>query len=272
MTHATPGRARRGLVALIAGAAFALGLAPPAAQAQLPTAGVIGNTFVNPADTRGTGVLGETITSQVIGRGAASFSSLGLPYALLAAEAEAGPNSQAPTLFARGSGLMRYFVQVNGNTPTVDVVVDAIGAASAVASPGASFVVAASWTLYANTSLSQVLASDEVSSGLMTGGFGDGFHSSVALTFLTGQVYAVELRVDAQAAASVAGSSAQAAAFVDPFFHVAPGVDASAYSFAFSPGIGNAAAVPEPGMAWLWALGLMALSGWRRRPGWRRAG
>jgi hypothetical protein len=64
------------------------------------------------------------------------------------------------------------------------------------------------------------------------------------------------------AAATDVGSHAAADAFVDPIFSFGPGVDPSLYSFNFSLGIGNSAAVaglPEPGTLALFSVSLLFL-------------
>lgn len=57
------------------------------------------------------------------------------------------------------------------------------------------------------------------------------------------------------------------AVLLDPRFSFAPGFDATGYSLAFSPGIGNggASVVPEPGVQAMTLLGLAGLAAWRRR-------
>lgn len=227
--------------------------------ATVPNASVSGTALLNRGDREDLVGFGA-VSVQGPGIGSASFAASGSPFPLLTASAEAGPNIAQALLFNRGTGIARYHFQVDGNSADVPVAIDVAGAVSALATPGASFVVASSWILWDSPGLTQILASDEVQTPQSTGSFAQGFSRTVHLTLLTNHVYTVELRVDAEAAASEPGSQAQANAFVDPYFYVDLGVDANAYVFSFSPGVTNAPAVPEPGAVWLMAVGVVLVT------------
>jgi|SRR6185503_2803339 len=113
-----------------------------------------------------------------------------------------------------------------------------------------------------STSLSNILARDEIRSGQLTGSFNQSFNHTIGLTLTTNHVFPVSMLADAAAAATDVGSHAAADAFVDPIFSFGTGVDSSLYSFNFSPGIGNShpvAGVPEPGTLAIFSSGLFLL-------------
>ena len=203
------------------------------------------------------------LTDDRFGHVGASVS--GDPFAAIVANAQIGPNNLIPSLYGRGVGTLTYYFRIDGPAGSVPVLIDVAGAATALASPGASFVVQSRWNLYDSVALTAELAGDEIDSTQITGSFGQSFDRTVSLTLLTNHVYPVFMLADAEAAATAEGSSAAANAFVDPFFYFGPGVDPSLYAFSFSAGVGNAAA-PEPGRLLLVGTPLLALGLSRRRP------
>ena len=200
--------------------------------------------------------------------GFVSFTSSGTPSPSLVASANIGPNSTIPSIFGRAAGVLSYVFEILGPTGSVPALIDAAGLASAAAGPGASFAVASIWTLFDSTSLSNVLAGDEIRSGQLTGSFNQSFNHTVGLTLTTNHIFAVFMLADAAAAATDVGSHAAADALVDPIFSFGLGVDPSLYSFNFSPGIGNSpavAGVPGPSTLAIYSVGLLFLVFARRR-------
>lgn len=105
-----------------------------------------------------------------------------------------------------------------------------------------------------------------------TPGLGQYFENEV-IPFAANTAYTVYLYATADAQQLVVGTgnnvgSGSADGYVDPQFTIDPMTpNASAYSLAFSDGVGNAALVtpvPEPATAWTLAMGLGWLA-WRRR-------
>jgi len=86
----------------------------------------------------------------------------------------------------------------------------------------------------------------------------------VFVTVTANHIHQVTMFVDVAVAGGEFGG--HAAAFIDPVFSFAPGVDPS-YSFQFSDGIGNSStpAAPEPGSVLLLSTGAVAIALLRRR-------
>ena len=141
----------------------------------------------------------------------------------------------------------------------VPVLVGVRGSASGSATAGASFAVESFWSIFFD--VFNPLAGDDIRSGQIFGGaFEQAFDRTVELTLTTNLPYTVSMLADAQAGATTAGSRAAAQAFIDPVFTLGVSVDPRLYSFQFSAGIGNIAAVPEPSSAIVLVLGLLALT------------
>lgn len=197
------------------------------------------------------------------GLGTVSFAASATPSPLLMANAAIGP-SLIPGIFGRASGFLNYGLEIVGPAGPVPVLIEVSGAASASALTGASFALESRWDLL---DFGSSLAGDDIRSGQLTGSFSEDFNRTVSLTLVANHVYTVFMLADAAAAATLEGSRATAAAFVDPVFSFGPGVDPQSYTFVFSEGIGNSAApagVPEPTTLVLLSAGLLA-SGVRRR-------
>lgn len=166
---------------------------------------------------------------------------------------------------------MNYQFVVVGPQARIPVLVDVRGAASGSATAGASIAVESFWSIFFD--VNQPLAGDDIRSGQIFGTFDQSFGRTVELTLIANLPYTVSMLADAQAAATDAGSRAGAQAFVDPVFSLGVGVDPDLYSFQFSVGIGNTAAVPELPAFAVMALGLLVLgaAGRLRRNGPRPA-
>jgi hypothetical protein len=190
--------------------------------------------------------------------GSILVEAFGNPSPSLLAQADIGPNLAA-SIFGRGSALLNYQFEVVGPQGQVPVLVDVRGAASGSASAGGSFAVESFWSLF--TDASNPLARDDIRSGQIFGaGFDQSFARTVALTLTANLAYTVSMLADVQTAATAAGSNATTRAFVDPVFKLGAGADPGLYSFQFSAGIGNTAAVPEARSSVAMILGLLVLS------------
>ncbi|MEO7853614.1 MAG: hypothetical protein ABIR94_15370 [Rubrivivax sp.] len=201
--------------------------------------------------------------------GAIVVSTTGTPGPLLQAQADIGPNL-TPSIFGRGTAILFYTFAVLGPQGPVAVTVDVSGSAVGSVTPGASIAVTSSWSIFLDQA--NPLASDDIRSGQVFTDFSDSFARNVALTLAANVQYTVKMLVDAQAAATGAGSRAFASAFVDPVFALGAGVNPDLYALQFSAGIGNVAAVPEPASVATLSIGLLLLSTrLRRRRGTRRA-
>jgi hypothetical protein len=190
--------------------------------------------------------------------GSVSLSAFGTPSPSIVANADIG-TGLIPIIFGRGDGILTYSFEIIGHSGAVPVLIDAAGAVSGSATPGASFAVESRWDLF---DLGHVrLAGDDIRSGQMSGEFNQNFSHTVSLSVAANQVYSVSMLADASSAATDLGSHATANALIDPIFSFGPGVDPLSYSFIFSDGIGNAASagVPEPGTLVLLSAGLLSL-------------
>jgi tetrahydromethanopterin S-methyltransferase subunit H len=149
----------------------------------------------------------------------------GTPSPSIVVSAHVGPNSLLSDIFGRGTGALTYYFEIEGPAGAAPVLIDVAGAATGLASLGATFAVTSQWALYDSVSLSTKLAGDELRSMQITGSFNDAFDRTVSVTLNTNHVYPIFLFADANAAATAAGSNAIADAFVDPVFSFGPSVD-----------------------------------------------
>jgi hypothetical protein len=194
----------------------------------------------------------------------------GSPSPALRAQSDIGPNLAAG-IFGRGSALLNYKFEVVGPQGQVPVVIDVQGTASGSATAGGSIAVESFWSFYFDAL--NPLAGDDLRSGQIFGAaYNQSFSRSVQLTLTANVPYTVSMLADAQAAATDAGSRASARALVDPVFSLGVGADPGLYSFQFSAGIGNTAAVPGPASAIAMALGLLVLGAATRRKGTDKCG
>ncbi len=243
-----------------------LAVSSVSAFAALPNPGIIGQAHYNRGPTFDSSTF-ETLSIDLPG-GKVSLTTMGEPAPAIVADASVDAADSA-FLFGRAVAIVRYSMQVLGPVGPVAVDIDASGAVSASASAGATFVVEAKWSLF-DPSFAEIVSRSADSGGAMSGSFSRAFGGTVAVTLQTGSIYTVELRADAQSAATAEDSKADSHAQIDPVFSLGAGVDPDVYSFEFSPGIGNTAAVPEPA-PWALFAGGIALGAARFRRRWRSA-
>lgn len=215
-----------------------------AQAATLETPEIIGTVFINRTSTDHFSSFGSH-TLDAPGMGAVSAEVTGTPLPSIEVHAQMG-ESEVTLLFGRAVAILRYVVQITGPEAVVPVDIGVAGHATAVADTGASFVVQSAWQLVDSNGSGPVLASDEISTPQQSGSFSQAFGRTVNLSLQTNRLYLVEMRADAEAAASEIGSKVVAEAYVDPWFSFGAGVDTSLYAFQFTTGIGNAAPVPLP--------------------------
>jgi hypothetical protein len=189
--------------------------------------------------------------------GAVSVTAAGTPSPFVTASADIGPNSM-PSIFGRGAAILIYALEILGPAGPIPVLIDVAGAASGFSTAGASFAVESRWDLLDAGAL---LTGDDIRSGQLSGSFSQNFDHTVSLTLAANHVYSVFLLADAAGAATLEGSRATAAAFVDPVFSFGPGVDPLLYSLSLSDGIGNASPtpIPESGTLTFLSMGLVCL-------------
>jgi len=232
------------IASLCVGALLLAGLS--SAQAALAPTGVSGQVSFNhipptPVQVTGFGKFG-LVESPF---GSVQFTVAGTPRPSLLGEVFVFSG-----VTGRSVGQLIYQVQIVGPDGLVPVFVDVaghVGGSSTLGDPFAGFAMKARWDLEDQTLGLQPVFGEGIESGTLAGSFSDGFNHRVPLTLTANHVYRVTLTADAFAAAS-SGHDAGASAFIDPVFSFAAGAG-TAYTFAFSEGIGNAP-VPEP-QAWL---------------------
>jgi len=225
---------------------------------------IIGTVLINRTTQENFNTFGEHALAAP-GLGAVSARVTGTPAPSIIVHAEMG-DSESDLLFGRAVAILRYVVQITGPDAVVPVEIGVAGHASAAADEGATFVVQSAWQLIDANGTGPVVASDQISTPQQGGSFSQSFGRTVNVNLQTNRLYLVELRADAEAAASVVGSSVVADAYVDPWFRFASGVDTSLFAFQFTTGIGNVAPVPLP-PALLGFGAALAVLGWRRRAG-----
>jgi hypothetical protein len=202
---------------------------------------------------------------------------------------------------ASGTASLEYYFESLGPTPTVPVLVQASGDLSTSALPGTGGG-GETALLILEVGGPGVTINDEIANGFGVSGIGSSpalgnaevlcgstgclghIREHYVYTFETNQLYTVYMEASATSGGNIFVSSdgtittfnaglQYADVGIDPYFSVAPGTpDASAYSFVFSAGIGNApiaTAVPEPST---WAMLLVGFAGlgltaYRRRAG-----
>lgn len=275
--HRPDGRAPRGLsaatlhewLARLAVIALAAVIMPAHADPILPNATPIGTVLLNLGGARQDSVSFGSIGVADPRIGTADFTATATPLPTLTASAAIGVGEALGQLFGRGAGFLTYYFEILGPAPSVDVLIDVAGAASASSIGHGSFAVAAMWELFESVAQTRVLASDEIRSGELSGAFDQSFSRTVSLNLATDHIYSIVLLADAAAAASDQASRAIADAFVDPRLHFATGID-PAFSFVLSSGIGNEAppvtgTVSEPGTLALLGLAAFSWCGFRRR-------
>lgn len=233
-----------------------------ARAATLEVPELIGTVLINRTSTQNFSSFGDFALDGP-GMGAVSARVTGKPLPSIAVSAQMG-DSEFALLYGRAVAILRYVVQITGPEALVPVDIGVAGHAAGVADTGASFVVQSSWQLVDSNGSGPVLAADDISTPQRSGSFSESFGRTVSVNLQSNRLYLVELRADAQAAASEVGSSATANAFIDPFFSFGAGVDTSLFAFHFTSGIGNVAPVPLPLPLATFGVAIAAL-GWRRR-------
>lgn len=157
-------------------------------------------------------------------------------------------------------GTIDYEVMIVGPETgnLVEVLFSVYGEVQGNSYPQGSFLLKSTWKLESSSGV-------VISGGIETPTFSDHFYDTYRekhdLFLLPNRRFKVSMFADIFLAPGGPGGSGYA--FVDPLFTFGPGVGPE-YSFAFSPGVGNTAPVPEPHSFVLMAAGLLAL-GWRRR-------
>ena len=193
------------------------------------------------------------------------FTALGTPSPFLGTRIDA-----IPSHFGRASAVLTYEMEILGPPGSVPIQIDVSSIVFGNLDPGdrlGALVLKSNWSLE-DVVLGPV-ASDAIDSGVQHEFFSQSFSHAVPVTMLANHVHRVTMFVDVGVAGGEFG--ANAAAFIDPVFSFAPGVD-PAYSFQFSDGIGNStiSTVPEPGSLLLLGAGTIAISLLRRRSRLRR--
>jgi hypothetical protein len=226
---------------------------------------------IGPGATSASGSIAITPSPKISGTASASFTTP--PSIYNTHDGDYGSNGGY-------SGVLVYYFEIAGPTSSVAVNAKAVGSYSTTALPSGGEVEA-----LINFNLIQLDSlGDQVSPWVIrdTAGFNaasfssgtaassGGFTENGTYNLFTNTIYQVALQIIANVGILNAGASdpsspggtASVFASLDPTFQVASGVDPSQYSFAFSDGIGNTAAVsttPLPAGLPLFATGLGAL-------------
>ena len=255
------------LVRLLICAGPLLALPPPACAGPLPATTVLGTVSYNRGDRIDPVTFGHfEVSAAPFGGGELDIQ--GQPFAAVQASGTLATDAVTALLFVRSVGHLTFHFSIDGPpSSAVPVLVDVQGFGSGQAGAGASFFVLSEWVLTKVSPGGELLATDLVQTGQMTGSFSQGFSRTVPLLLDTESVYQVFMRADIGVAASDVDSAAQATAFIDPVFRFGNGVDTEQYRFVLGAGIGNQAPVllPEPQTALLMAGGLVLLTARRRR-------
>ena len=97
------------------------------------------------------------------------------------------------------------------------MLINVAGAASAIATSGASFAVESRWDLLDSGA---PISGDDIRSGQLSGSFSQSFNRTVNLTLAANHVYSMFMLADAAATATLEGARATANAFIDPVFSI----------------------------------------------------
>jgi hypothetical protein len=286
------------LSAAIAGLATAAQAGPtvilsPATVTQYVDAGVDGAPAVNHTATG----LGPTSAAGVsppgtIGAGDAQAggSAMGTPSPLLTGviSASMNPATIPPKIntlsfetAADYSARLHYTLEVLGPTANVGVQIKAKSSLSTSTAPSNTIIeTEQEFVLYYNDDFGNTKTvvydqawaaagghSANIGGDIVTGLSG-GFSEAGIYTLMTDTPYTVSMSDLISVGVLAPGGSVTVSGSVDPTFRIAAGVpDPAAYSFVFSPGIGNGAAggVPEPSTWAVLLLGMVGLGSVLRR-------
>ena len=273
----------RWIVIVVAGAILASAASPASAAHQVfyfptpqwsPSLGTEITTYddqdslVSPTAT----APGATATSQSLEGASASAGvvTLATPYPALSASASATlSGNTAETSNAGAAATLIYSFEIAGPDGNVPTTISATGSTSYGAAGGAG---SEGIAILSIASTSGLLVSDTACAGNdpMTCPPAEG--STIALnqsfSLVANQYYSVYLSIAADAdvyqSNAYTGSQASASAYIDPYIVIDPGYTAD-YSLSVTPGIGNAAAAPEPPAWSLVILGFGAIGAAMRR-------
>jgi len=195
----------------------------------------------------------------VLGNSIALASLAIFPFVSMSVQAVGLPVDVNGSHGAGASATVQYFFQVLGNPGDIVPILIATQLSTTGSHP--SLGIGSASLLVHTTAAGDVLAA-ACSDGSCGGG--STFSGTLSTRARTGDINTLTLNAGASAGGNL--SSQSATAFADPFIFIDPSFPtASLYSIAVSPGVGNAAAVPEPATAALAILGALALIARRRR-------
>jgi hypothetical protein len=211
--------------------------------------------------------------ASALGQASVTNYSTNKPYIFVVASAAVNLPPVGESTFARGSasGIMNYSLAVEGPTPTVAVQISALGSMFVGNLSGVhgnfsgqiSLSIFGPQELYSDSVYVQFgdgegLSSQTIGNSTLTGNASSGFVGEIRENGVwilnTNALYTVNMSASVFTSAVAqqneqwdgsiitwpAGQNTETA-FVDPQFQIAPGtIDASAYSFLFSTGVGNA--------------------------------